>query len=84
MANLGLLSLDTQKCFDTRKESLETRTESECFEHFLDCDKTFFKCLKLNGPRSRSLSIVFGHGFLQRGLLSFSTRQLANQMAGFQ
>ena len=31
IAKHGLLSLDTQKCFDTRKENSETRSEAECF-----------------------------------------------------
>ena len=36
MANRVLLSLDTQKCFDTRKESLGTRSEAESCWYFLE------------------------------------------------
>ena len=73
MANRGQLSLRHAEMFDIRKESSETRSEAN-----------ISKCLKLNRPRLRLMSVLLVHGFLQRGLLSFRPRQVANQIAGFQ
>ena len=37
------LVLDTQKYFDTRKESQEKVSKAECFKCFLECVKTMAK-----------------------------------------
>ena len=57
--NSGLLSFRHTEMFDTRKESLQTRSEALVFLIISSVYQNISESLKLNRPRLRSLSIVY-------------------------
>ena len=58
----GLFTLETQKCFDTRKESSETQGEAE---------GNIFKYLELNRPQLGPLFVVFRTWFSTAWSIAF-------------